>query len=90
MSVERLVVLSILATLYLGAIVFIFMGGIFISDVIFNSPRAQLEVVGLNNDMKVGVAKFTTILFWIVFIPLMLGPIVYLVAPKVYHIITDY
>ena len=90
MSIERIVVLSVIGILYLGIVSFIFSGGVYISDVVFNSSRAQLEVVGLKNDTQVGLAKFTTILFWIVFVPLMFGPIVYFIAPKIYRIITEH
>ena len=90
MSIARIAILSTFAVIYLAVVVFILIGGYYVSDVIFNSPRDQLEVVGLNSNAKVGFAKFTTILFWLIFMPLMFGPIVYLVAPKVYRIITDY
>jgi len=90
MSIERIVVLSVIGILYLGIVSFIFAGGVYISDVVFNTPRDKLAVVGLENNAQVGFAKFTTILFWIVFVPLMFGPIVYFIAPKIYRIITEH
>lgn len=90
MSGERIIVLSILAVIYIAVVIFILIGGYYISDIIFNTPRDKLAVVGLENNEQVGFAKFTTILFWIVFMPLMFGPVVYLFGPKIYRIINDY
>lgn len=90
MSVARLVILTIIAAVYLTFIILTFIGAGYVSDVVFNSTRDQLDQVGLNTNFKRGLAKFTIILFWLVFVPLCLGPIVYLIAPKIYNILMDY
>lgn len=90
MSAARIVILSIIAAVYLAFAILTFIGAGFISDVIFNSTRDQLDQVGIDSNFKLGLAKITIILFWLVFIPLCLGPIVYLIAPKIYNIIMDY
>ena len=90
MKPERLILLSILGLIYITAIIFIMMGGIFISKTIFNTPAYLLEYVGLDNEMKIGLSKFIIILFWLVYIPLLFGPIIYFIAPKLYYILMDY
>ena len=90
MSAARIIILSVIAAVYLAFIVLTFIGAGYISDVVFNSTRDQLDQVGINTNFKLGLAKITIILFWLIFIPLCLGPIVYLIAPKIYNILMDY
>ena len=59
---------------YIAFVVFIFVGGGFITNVLFN-VEFDPSCVGLDNRTKLNIAKMTVVMFWIVFIPLCLAPI---------------
>ena len=61
---------------YLTFVIMIFIGGAFITKILFNSTRTQLECVNLSKTDDINIAKMTIILFWIVFIPLCILPLV--------------
>jgi hypothetical protein len=63
---------------YITCILFIFIGGGYITNVLFNSEPAQLACVDITNETQLNIAKMTNVLFWIVFIPLSLLPFVLL------------
>ena len=60
---------------YVVFMVFIFVGGGFITNVLFNGGY-DLDAVGLNTQTKLNIAKMTIVMFWIVFIPLAILPVV--------------
>ena len=60
---------------YVVFMVFIFVGGGFITNVLFNGGY-DLDAVGLDNRIKLNIAKMTIIMFWIVFISLAILPVV--------------
>ena len=74
MIAQIFLVLGIL--LYITFVILIFIGGGFITKILFNSSNTQLECVGLNNTNDLNIAKMTTVLFWIVFIPLCIIPLI--------------
>ena len=59
---------------YVAFVVFIFVGGGFITNVLFNSDLDP-SCVGLDNRTKLNIAKLTIIMFWVVFIPLCILPV---------------
>jgi hypothetical protein len=61
---------------YITCILFIFIGGGYITNVLFNSEPAQLACIGITNEIQLNIAKMSIVFFWIVFIPLSLLPIV--------------
>lgn len=69
-----------LTLLYLIFVIFIFIGGGFITNVLFSKPIDELAIVGLDNEAKINISKMTIVLFWIVFIPLCMLPFVLLAA----------
>jgi len=62
--------------LYITFVILIFIGGIFITKILFNSNDTQLSCIGLDNKDQLNIAKMTIVLFWIVFIPLCMAPLV--------------
>lgn len=54
---------------------FIYVSGSFITNVLFNTNKDNLQSVGITTDTQLNIGKITIILFWIVFIPLTLLPI---------------
>jgi hypothetical protein len=60
--------------LYITFATFIFVGGGFITNVLFN-VKYDPSCVGLDNETKLNIAKMTIVIFWIIFIPLCLLPI---------------
>ena len=64
----------VVLVLYVSFITFIFVGGGFITNVLFNSEY-NTDFVGLDNREKKNIAKMTIVMFWIVFIPLCLAPL---------------
>ena len=64
-----------LLIVYITFITFIYLGGGFITNVLWNKGFDP-ACVGLDNDAKLGIAKFTNIIFWIVFIPLGCIPLI--------------
>ena len=67
--------LGVLLLSYITFIIFIFIGGGYITNALFNSEPVQLVCVGINNETHLNIAKMSIVLFWIVFIPLFLLPI---------------
>lgn len=67
--------LGVLLLSYITFIIFIFIGGGYITNALFNSEPVQLVCVGINNETQLNIAKMSIVLFWIVFIPLSLLPI---------------
>ena len=65
----------LLLILYITFITFIYIGGGFITNTLFNKGFDP-SCVGLDNDAKLNIAKFTVVVFWIVFIPLGLVPLI--------------
>ena len=74
MFMKILLILGILA--YLTFIVLIFIGGGFITKILFNSSPEQLDCINLSKKDDLNIAKMTIVLFWIVFIPLCILPLV--------------
>lgn len=72
------ILLILLALLYLTFIIFIYIGGGFITDVLFHSEPEQLTCINLNDRTRLNIAKMAIVIFWIVIIPLSLLPIVFL------------
>jgi hypothetical protein len=66
----------ILLLAYLAFVIFIFIGGGFITKLLFNSDPNQLRSIGINTETEINIGKMTIILFWLVFIPLTIVPIV--------------
>jgi len=64
----------VVLVLYVSFITFIFVGGGFITNVLYNSEY-NTSCVGLDNNTKLNIAKMTIVMFWIVFIPLALAPL---------------
>ena len=60
--------------LFVAFATFIFVGGGFITNVLFN-VGFNPSCVGLDNETKLNIAKMTIVMFWIVFIPLCILPI---------------
>ena len=70
----KIIIKIVALILFVAFATFIFVGGGFITNVLFNigfDPRC----VGLDNEAKLNLAKLTIIMFWIMFIPLFLLPI---------------
>lgn len=65
----------IILLFYLAFLVFFYVGAGYITDVLFN-VKYDLSTVGLDNNGKVGITRFTMVIFWIVFIPLSFLPFV--------------
>ena len=66
----------VLLLAYITFILFIFIGGGYITKILFNSSDSQLSCVGLSDKTELNIAKLTIILFWLVFIPLCILPII--------------
>ncbi len=60
--------------LFIAFATFIFVGGGFITNILFN-VKYDLSCVGLDSETKLNIAKMTIIMFWIVFIPICILPI---------------
>lgn len=60
--------------LYLTFVAFIFVGGGFITNILYNKDFNP-STVGLDNETKLNIAKLTIIMFWIVCVPLFILPI---------------
>lgn len=74
MLLQILLITAIL--LYITFVILIFIGGGFITKILFNSNNTQLSCIGLDNKNQLNIAKMTMVLFWIVFIPLCILPLV--------------
>jgi hypothetical protein len=61
---------------YLVFVIFIFIGGVYITKILYNSNISQLACVGLDDTNELNIAKITIVLFWMVFIPLCVLPII--------------
>ena len=70
------ILLLIAVLLYITFVILIFIGGGFITKILFNSNYTQLSCIGLDNKDQLNIAKMTMVLFWIVFIPLCILPLV--------------
>lgn len=71
---NQLVVKIVAVIALLVFAIFIFIGGGFVTDVLFNE-KYDTSCVGINTDTKLNIAKLSIVMFWIVFIPLCLLPI---------------
>jgi hypothetical protein len=69
--------------LYLSFIVFLYVGAGFITNILFNVEYNQ-SCVGLDNNTKIGISRFTMVIFWIAFIPLSLLPFVIALGIKLF------
>lgn len=65
----------IILLFYIAFLVFFYVGAGYITDILFN-VKYDLSTVGLDNNGKVGITRFTMVIFWIVFIPLSFLPFV--------------
>jgi hypothetical protein len=74
MNLKNIVKIGFLI-LYITFITFIFVGGSFITNVLFDKKN-DTNCVGIDNETKLNIAKMTIVMFWIIFIPLCLLPIV--------------
>jgi hypothetical protein len=74
MLLQILLLIGIL--LYITFIILIFIGSGFITKILFYSNNQQLACIGLNNTNELNIAKMTIVLFWIVFTPLCILPLV--------------
>lgn len=73
---NRKIVIKITVLLaFLAFAIFIIIGGVFITDILFNS-KFDPSSVGINTEIKLNIAKLTIVMFWIVFIPLCILPFV--------------
>ena len=70
----KIIIKILLVILIVTFATFIFVGGGFITNVLFN-VGFDPSCVGLDNQIKLNIAKMTIVMFWIVFIPLCLLPI---------------
>jgi len=66
----------ILLLAYLSFIIFIFIGGGYITRIIYKSDKTQLACIDLDDTDQLNIAKLTVVLFWIVFIPLCILPLI--------------
>lgn len=71
---NNLIKTGIIGILYLAFITLIYVGAAFITNILFNKGFDP-ECVGLDNNAKIGLARFTIVIFWIGFIPTSLLPI---------------
>ena len=53
-------------------IIFIFIGGGFISNVLFSKSADDLSHVGLDTGDKIRISQMTIIIFWLLFLPLVI------------------
>jgi len=60
---------------YVAFVIFIFVGGGYITNILFYSHADNLQNVGITTTTQLNIAKLTIVLFWIVFIPLSLLPL---------------
>ena len=60
--------------IYVTFIIFIIVGGGFITNILFNIGY-DTSCVGLVTRTKLNIAKMTIVIFWIIFIPLSLAPL---------------
>lgn len=60
---------------YLTFLILIIIGAAFISNVLFNTDTT---CVGIDTTVKLNIAKMTIIIFWIIFVPMCLAPIIIL------------
>lgn len=74
------ILLILLSLLYLVFIIFIYIGGGFITDVLFNSEPGQLTCINLNDKTRLNIAKMSIVIFWIIIIPLSLLPLLFLIG----------
>jgi hypothetical protein len=65
----------IILIFYIAFLTFFYIGAAFITNTLFNIEY-NLSNVGLDNNAKVGLTRFTIVIFWIVFIPLSLLPFI--------------
>ena len=70
------IVLAIGILAYLAFIIMIFIGGVYITKTLFKSSPEQLDCINLSKTDELNIAKMTIVLFWIVFIPLCILPLV--------------
>ena len=60
---------------YLTFLILIIIGAAFISNVLLNTDTT---CVGIDTTVKLNIAKMTIIIFWIIFVPMCLAPIIIL------------
>lgn len=63
--------------IYLTFIIFIFVGGGFITKILFKNEY-DTSCVGINNKTELNIAKLTIVMFWIIFILLFLASVFYI------------
>ncbi len=61
---------------YLTFVIFIFIGGGYITNILYKSDKSQLACIDLDKTDKLNIAKLSIVLFWIVFIPLCILPLI--------------
>lgn len=76
MTVQMKILAWIGLLAYLVFVIFIFIGGVYITKILFNSNISQLACIGLSDTNELNIAKITIVLFWMVFIPLCVLPII--------------
>jgi hypothetical protein len=74
------ILLLIVILLYITFIIMIFVGGGFITKVLYNSSDIHLYNVGIQNKTDLNIAKMTIVLFWMVFIPLCILPLIFIIG----------
>jgi hypothetical protein len=72
-----------LLLLYITFITLILVGAGFITNVLFNKGFDS-SCVGLDNETKLNLAKMTLVIFWIIFIPLSIGPLLFAVSYELF------
>lgn len=64
---------------YITFVIFIILGGIFISNSVFQESMDNLRVVGIDTVDKRNIARMVMVLFWIVFLPLCFLPFYFII-----------
>ena len=71
----NVIIAAIIGLVYLAFIIFILLGGGYITNILFSSSY-DTACVGLDTDKK-NIAKMSIVMFWMVFIPICIAPFVY-------------
>ena len=75
MSALVIIPYAIVFLAYITFVILILIGGIYLSNIVFNESSANLEFVGIDTTDKRNICRMVIVLFWIVFIPLCILPI---------------
>jgi hypothetical protein len=70
----KIIIKIVALIIFITFVTFIFIGGGFITNILFNAGFDP-SCVGIDNINKLRIAQMTIVLFWIVFIPLCIIPI---------------